>query len=494
MTTPETTTATRTNRLDPAVLALAWVLIAGMMAPLLDSTIVNVAFRTLGRDLHAPLATVQWVSTGYLLALAMAVPIAAWSVRRFGAKTMWITALVLFLLGSISSGAAWNIQSLIGFRVLQGAGAGLMMPILQTLLFQAAGRERIGRLMALITLPALVGPILGPTLGGLIADNLGWRWLFYVNVPVCALAITMAVRKLPDSERQPRSRLDLTGLLLVSPGLAALVYGLSEVGTTGGFGHLSVLLPITIGVALLAVFTGYALSRRQAEPIIDLRLFGIRSFSASMALLFLTGFMTFGSMLLLPLFYQGLRGATALTAGLMLAPQGIGSLIARGAGSLTDRIGPRPVILAGIGSTVLGTLPFVVADRHTNAVLLGTALVVRGIGLSAVNIAVMVGANRDLRPDQIPHASSTTRIAQQVGGAFGAAVLAVVLQHLLGDPTVGIAAAYGHTFAWSAALTAVGILPALLLPGRSRGVGSSAVPHHRPVPLTTHGDKPPAPN
>ncbi|WP_410792123.1 MDR family MFS transporter [Kribbella sp. C-35] len=449
---------TTTDRLDRSVLKLAAVLVLGALAPLLDSTIVTVAIHTLGADLRASVATVQWVSTAYLLALAMAVPITGWSANRFGAKRMWILALGLFLAGSMLCGAAWDIGSLIAFRVVQGVGGGLMLPILQTLLLRVAGRDRIGRLMAVVTLPAMVGPILGPVIGGVLVGHLDWRWIFYVNVPICIAAIAFAVRTLQPDPPATAARLDVLGLLLVSPALAAIIYGLSQVGDHG-FGQSAVLVPLAVGVLLLTAFV----LRRAAEPLIDLALFRTRSFAASTALMFLTGFGLYGAMLLLPLFYQQARGETVTAAGLLLVPQGIGSLLARTAGGLTDRLGPRPVVLAGIVLTALGTIPFAVADA--SYWLLGIALVLRGAGLSAVNLAVMVGAFRDLEPTQIPHASSTTRIMQQLGGAFGAATLAVVLQsQLTGHHT---STAYAHSFLWAIAFTVVAAVPAVFLPARA---------------------------
>ncbi|WP_222853395.1 MDR family MFS transporter [Fodinicola acaciae] len=446
------------TKLDPAALKLAGILIVGALAPLLDSTIVNVAIRTLGLELHASVSTIQWVTTGYLLALAAAVPITGWTVERFGAKRMWIAALVVFLAGSALSGLAWNAGSLIAFRVVQGIGGGLMLPILQTLLIRAADGRHIGRLMGIATLPALAGPILGPVVGGLIVGHLDWRWIFYVNLPLCALAIVLAWRGLPADEPRPRHRLDLPGLLLLSPALAALIYGLTAIGNDG-----DPLLGLAIGVVLLAGFVWRAL--RTDEPLVDLRLLRTRSFAASTGLLFLSGLAMFGPMLLLPLYYQQLRGLGVLAAGLMLAPQGLGSLLARGMGGLADRIGPRPVILAGLALTALGTLPYAFADQWTNVWLLAAALVIRGFGLSTANMAVMVGAFDGLDRDQIPHASSMTRIAQQVGGSFGTAVLAVLLQRQLA--AYPAAAAFSHTFWWTLAFSGLAFVPALLLPRRA---------------------------
>lgn len=277
-------TTNDTDRLDPAVLKLAGVLVLGALAPLLDSTIVNVALHTLGAELHAAVSTVQWVSTAYLLALAIAIPITGWSANRFGAKRMWIIALALFLAGSMLCGVAWNIGSLIAFRVIQGIGGGLMLPILQTLVMRAAGRERIGRLMAVITLPALIGPILGPVIGGVLVGHLSWRWIFYVNVPICIIAIVLAIRVLQPVTEPTAAALDIPGLLLISPALAGIIYGLTQVGEHGGFVHPTVLLLLGAGLLLGIVFV------LRKGPLIDLALFRTRSFAASTALLFLTGF------------------------------------------------------------------------------------------------------------------------------------------------------------------------------------------------------------
>jgi EmrB/QacA subfamily drug resistance transporter len=451
------------DRLDPALLKLALILVVGAMAPLLDSTIVNVAVNTLGRDLHTSLAAVQWVITGYLLALAMAIPATGWLVGRFGAKRMWMIALTVFLAGSMLCGLAWNTGSLIAFRVLQGAGGGLMLPILQTLLLRAAGGRRLGRLMGTITIPALVGPILGPVIGGLIVGGASWRWIFYVNVPVCVVALVLAWRGLPpDGPRDRGHRLDLLGLALLSPALASVIYGLSQVGTRGGFTHPAVITPLALGVVLLVAFVTHAL--RASEPVVDLRLFRVRSFAASSTLLFLSGLSMFGAMLLLPLYYQRVRGQGVVAAGLLMAPQGLGSLLTRGPlGTLIDRVGPRPVVLAGTALTALGTLAYTQAGPHTSELLLAVSLVVRGAGLSGATIAVMAAAYQGLDPADIPHASSATRIMQQVGGSFGAAVLAVVLTRQFAGRT-SAAAAFDRAFWWSLAFTALAVVPAFLLP------------------------------
>lgn len=445
------------DRLDPSVLRLAGILILGAMGPLLASTVTTVAIPTLGHALNADVSAVQWVGTGYLLALAMTIPITGWAVERHGARRMWLGALVVFLAGSLLSGIAWDIGSLVAFRVVQGVGAGLILPILQTLIIRAAGGQRLGRLMAVISLPAVLGPALGPVIGGLLVAHLGWRWTFFINLPLTVFALTLAWWRVPKDESRGRSRLDLTGLALLSPGLAALIYGLVQIGHDG-----HPVLPLTLGIVLLTGFVWRALHTQ--NPLIDLHLFGNRSFGAASTLLFLSGLAFFGVLFLLPLFYQQLRGASVVATGLLLAPQGLGSLLARAFGPLIDRVGARPIVLTSLALSAAGTAPFAFADQHTSEWILAPALVVLGVGLSAANIAVMVGAFRELRPEQIPHASSTTRIMQQLGGAFGTAVLAVILQSQLSGHTE--ATAFNTTFLWVLAFTSLAVVPALLLPRR----------------------------
>lgn len=235
--------ANKTTGLEPELRRLMWILIIGTSAALLDTTVVNVAIDTMRQSLNVPVSMIQWVNTGYLLALGMVIPLTTWAVGRFGAKRMWLFSLAVFLLGSVLSGLSWDIGSLIAFRILQGVGGGLLVPIMQTLLVQAAGPQRIGRVMAVVGMPAMIVPILGPFVGGLIISNLSWRWIFYINVPICLIAMYLAWRGLPRSTARSSKPLDVRGLLLLSPALAALLFGLSQISGHGGFGRLQVLAP-----------------------------------------------------------------------------------------------------------------------------------------------------------------------------------------------------------------------------------------------------------
>ena len=341
------------DRIDPEVLKRALILVVGFLAVIFDTTIVSVALHTLATQLHASVPTIQWVTTGYLLALAIAVPLSTWGLRRFGGKRLWLAALTVFLVGSIGSSLAWNVGSLIAWRVVQGAGGGIMFPLLTTLIMQAAGGRALGRTVTIIALPALLGPILGPLIGGAILTHLSWRFMFWVNVPFCAAGLILAARFMPADKPGPgtsRPRLDLAGLALLAPGVAAVILGLSNAGSADGFAHPDVIVPLAIGVALTAAFTAYALrlARRHGQPLVDVRVLARRPVASASAVLFFSGFSLYGAMLLLPLYYQEVRGVSPLTAGIMLVPQGVGAVLSRGlAGRLTDKIGARPVAVAG---------------------------------------------------------------------------------------------------------------------------------------------------
>lgn len=452
--------------IDPQVLKTGLILVVGVLAVVFDTTIVSVALHTLAGDLHASVSTIQWVSTGYLLALGMAVPLSTWGLRRFGGKQLWMFSLAVFLAGSIGASLAWNAGALIAWRVVQGVGGGLMLPVMTTLIMQAAGGKALGKTVTVVALPALLGPILGPLLGGAILTHLSWRYMFWVNVPFCGVGLWLAATFMPkDPAPTRRPRLDLAGLALLAPGIAAVLLGLSNAGSAGGFDHADVLLPWIIGAALLIAFAAYAWHR--AEPIADIRLFTRRPVASASAVLFFSGFALYGAMLLLPLYYQQARGVSPLTAGIVLIPQGIGTLLSRSVtGRLTDTLGARPIAAGGFAIVALATIPFALASAHTNTWLLAAFLIARGFGLGAVTIPVMAAAYVGLDKQQVAHSSVLTRTSQQIGGSFGTAVLAVILERALAAHPGDTAAGFDIAFWWTIGFTAVAILFSLWLPGR----------------------------
>ena len=486
------------GRLSPEVRAVAIVVIVGAIMSILDTTIVNVALDTLSRDLHAPLSTIQWVSTGYLLALATVIPLTGWASERFGPKRVWMTVVTGFVVTSALCGLAWSADSLIAFRVLQGLAGGMVMPVGMITLAQTAGPSRMGRVMSIVGVPMLLAPVLGPVLGGLILENLSWRWIFFVNLPVGIVGLLLARRLLPSkpAEGEGSAKLDLVGLALLSPGIALVVFGLSEVASSGNAASLRVWAPILAGLVLVGAFTRRSWTHE--FPVVDVRLLRRGGFSAAAATVTIVGAALFGGMLLLPLYYQIDRGLSPLQAGLLLAPQGIGAAVAmRFSGRLTDRIGGAPVVLAGLVVLMLGTFPFTQVTGSTPYWLLTVGLVVRGVGLGFTMMPAMASAYAMLDRGQVPRATPMLNVLQRVGGSVGTAVLAVVLQRQISDavPVAGarggsgageaaaqslppaarekladpIAAAFAHTYWWSLALVAVAIIPALFMLRAQRG-------------------------
>ena len=478
------------DRLSPEIIRVAIVVIVGAVMSILDTSIVNVALQSLSRDLDAPLSTIQWVASGYLLALASVIPLTGWAAERFGPRRVWMTMVSAFVATSALCGAAWSAESLIAFRVLQGLAGGMIMPIGMITLAQAAGPQRVGRVMSVVGVPMLLAPVLGPVVGGVLVTHLSWRWIFYVNLPIGLVGLVLAAKLLPAGRAEGRhagpGRLDWRGLLLLSPGVALVVFGLSEVSTRGSLTVLRV-LPVLAGAALVVAFALRAW--RTPAPVVDVRLFEDRGFAAAAVTVFLVGAALFGSLLLLPLYFQIARDLSPLQAGLLIAPQGLGAAVGMNrAGRLTDRIGGGPVAVAGLFALMLGTIAFTQVDAGTPYWVLEVSLFVRGIGLGFTMMPAMAAAYSTLERWQVPRATPMLNVMQRVGGSLGTAVLAVVLQHQLaraGNRGAGpVATAFAHTYWWAMATTAVALVPALVLaraqPRPARRADAAAAP--APVP------------
>jgi EmrB/QacA subfamily drug resistance transporter len=456
-----------TDKIEPWVWKISGIVVLGSIMSILDTTIVNVALNTLGRELHSSIAQIQWVVTGYLLSLAAVIPVAGWVARRFGAKQVYLTSLVLFTLGSVLCGLASTATELIVFRVLQGIGGGLSLPIGQLIMAGAAGPKRMGRVMSVIAVPAMLAPIFGPAVGGLILDNTSWRWIFFVNVPIGVAALITGVRGLPNPRREPAGRLDVVGLGMLAAGMPLITYGLAEVGTTGGFSSPKVIGPIVGGLGLVVWFVLHAL--RVERPLLDVRLYARRTFAPASITTFCLAAALFGAMILMPLYYQQVRGESVLATGLLVGPQGLGAaLVMPLSGKLTDRIGGGPLALFGVILTCVATIPLGLIGAHTSILGLSFALFVRGIGIGFAFVPAMAVAFAALRPEELSDATPQMNVLQRVGGSIGTAVLAVVLQRAIVSagrpPTVaGVAGAYATAFWWSLGIAAVAIAPCVML-------------------------------
>ena len=265
--------------------------------------------------------------------------------------------------------------------------------LVTTLCVEVAGRERMGRMMSAVGIPAVLGPILGPVIGAVIVQFLSWRCIFFVNIPIGILAITLMILKLPNfTPAKIKAKFDLVGIILLGAGSAALIYGITKAAKNATFNNSATIGYVAAGVAILAIYMIYAIMKKE-QAILPLYLFKLRNFSAVMVGLFLAGIATNGPMLLLPLFFQNIKGFSVLSTGLILIPQGIGMLIARPLiGKLTDKLGARDVVLVSLTLAIIGTIPFVFFNEASSLIVMGVVLFVRGMGIGGVTIPMMTDA------------------------------------------------------------------------------------------------------
>ncbi len=473
------------HRIDRGLLAISAVVVLGAIMSILDTTVVNVAINTLAHDFKTSLTTIQWVATGYTLALATVIPISGWAADRFGTKRIYMLSIALFITGSALSGLSWSAQSLIAFRVLQGLGGGMLMPSAMTILTHAAGPHRVGRVMSIIGVPMLLGPILGPILGGWLVADVSWRWIFFINLPIGLIALLLSQRILPRDIGSRGEPFDTLGLLLLSPSLALIIYGLAE-STAHGFGSAQVIAPALVGLALLCLFVVHEL--RQSHPLIDLRLFINRTFASASLTMILVVISVFGAMLLMPLYFQAVRGESALQSGLLLVPQGLGAMVAMPlAGQLSDRTGVGRIVLAGLVLVIASIVGLTQLGGATSYWLIGGLLFLIGAGMGSTMMPIMSGAMQTLRREKIARASTTLNIIQQVGASIGTAVMTVILtstlkarlsgsrpdgglgqsgRHLSAHLRAIMGGAFGHTYWWALGLVLASVLAAVLLPRR----------------------------
>lgn len=488
------------EKIDAAVLKVAGVVVLGSIMSILDITVVNVALPTFVEVFSddptnpLPYSTVAWTITAYTLALATVIPLTGWAADRFGTKRLYMLALALFTAGSSLCATADSISMLILFRVLQGLGGGLLMPLGMTIMTRAAGPARMGRLMAILGVPMLLGPIFGPILGGWLIDHYSWEWIFLINLPIGLVAISYALWALPKDRPEPSESFDVIGMLLMSPGLALFLYGVSSIPEEGTFFSTKVGVPATIGVIMLLVFVLY--SFRPKHPLLDLRLFANRNLTVATLTMFLFAASFFGALFLVPTYFQLVRGELPVDSGWLVAPQGLGAMVTMPiAGALADRYPVGRIVPVGLLLIVGGmfALTQVTAETSYWGYLIPT-LFVMGLGMGATMMPVMTSALKTLTSHQVARGSTLLNITQQVASSIGIAVISVVYTNLLAskplagpaitawqDPSIAgkiggpaavaegleqAADAFGATFLVAAVLVTLTLVPALFLPRR----------------------------
>src|SRR5690242_17392470 len=452
------------DHIDAAVLKIAGVVVLGAIMSILDITVVNVAlptFQTVFGSVAHPIAysTVAWSVTAYTLALATVIPLTGWAADRFGTKRLYMTAIALFVLGSVLCAAAWSIGALIGFRVLQGLGGGMLMPLGMTIMTRAAGPHRMGRLMAILGVPMLLGPILGPILGGWLIEVASWHWVFLINAPIGVVAIIYAWRALPKDTPEPSESFDFLGMALMSPGLALFLFGVSSIPSEGTITAPRVWVSMLIGAALMVTFVFH--SFRPEHPLLDLRLFKNRKLTVITMFLFAAAF--FGGLLLVPTYFQEVRGESTLHAGLLVAPQGLGAMITMPiAGSQVDKHPIGRIVPFGLVTIVIGMFGLTQLTATTPYPLIIAELFVMGLGMGATMMPLFTSALKTLKAHEVARGSTLLNINQQIASSVGVAVMSVLLtNHLQASKLAGPAMASLHDPALAAKIPAAAIVKGL---------------------------------
>jgi EmrB/QacA subfamily drug resistance transporter len=431
------------NRMETKGRRIGLVLALGGLLVVVDTTVTMVAVPPIAADLSSSLPTIQWITTGYLLGVVAVIPLAAWTARRFGERRVYLVALTTFTVSSALVAVAPDAGSLIGFRVLQGLGGGLLNPIGMAIGLHAVPRHVRGKMMSLLGLPVVIGPVLGPPLAGALIDAASWRWMFVVNVPIGLATVALCRRLLPHS---PRGRagghtargVHWLGLGQLSGGAVLFVLGCTLLGNAGR-PIPAALSAMLAGGALLATFTLSAL--RTDRPLVNLRLLRHRPLAGGAAVLVCFGAAYFGSMTILPIYVQAVRGDPAGLAGTLTVPMGLAvGLTLQFCTRLVDRIAPRRIVLTGTSLGTLGCLALLLATTtQAPYPMIAGAAAILGVGSGATLMPTMTAALRDLEGDDTPAGTTLLALLQQLASAIGAAIVAtmITIRVTTGVPSLG---------------------------------------------------------
>jgi EmrB/QacA subfamily drug resistance transporter len=454
------------SQLDAALLRISGVCILATVMAILDITVVSVAQRTFIDQFGSTQAVVGWTMTGYTLALATVIPLTGWAADRFGTKRLFMGSVLAFALGSALCAVASNILQLIVFRMIQGIGGGMLMPLAFMILTREAGPGRLGRLMSILSIPMLLAPIAGPILGGWLIDTSSWRWIFLINLPIGLITIVLAAIVFPRDHPARSETFDVIGALLLSPGLATFLFAMSSIPGRGTVADRHVLIPAAIGLALIAAFVVHAWHRAD-HPLIDLRLFRNRVLTQANVTMLVFAGAFFGAGLLLPSYFQQVLHQTPMQAGVHMIPQGLGAMVTmRLTGPLVDRQGPGKIVLVGIAliTAGLGTFAFGVTRQAAYQPTLLVALAIMGLGMGCTMMPLSVASVQALSPHQIARGTTLMSVSHQAGGSMGTALMSMILTNQFNRSEYIPAANKLASLQQKAAITGVPIDPSAIPP------------------------------
>jgi EmrB/QacA subfamily drug resistance transporter len=445
--------------------AVSVVYVAAMFMTIMDTTIVNVALPTIARDFHSSPASVAATVIAFLVSLAVFIPASSWLGDRLGARRVLLGAIVVFSVASALCGVAGSLGELVAFRVLQGVGGGLMTPVGLAMLFRVFPPAERVRASSILVVPTALAPALGPVIGGLFVTDLSWRWVFYVNVPIGAVAVIFGLVFLADQRPPTVARFDLPGFVVSGLGFGLLMYGVSE-GPNIGWASARVLVGIVAGAVLLLAMV--IIELRSSHPLLDLRLFGDRLFRSTALVMTLGSIAFLGVLYLLALFFQDALHLSALHAGLSIFPEALG--VMTGAQLVTrfayPALGPRRVMVVGLVVIAAVMCLLSAVDTGTNLWLVRVIVYFLGVGMSGVFLPSQAAAFATIPKVKTGDASTIFNAQRQLGGAIGVAVLTTVItalhpEHLVGGHNVANLHAYHAGFLVAAGIALLAGVAAL---------------------------------
>ena len=446
----------------------------GTFMAILDSSIVNIALARIMGEFHVSVDDIEWVMTAYMIAFAVSMPATAALRERLGAKRVYLLGLWLFTAGSLLCSVAWSLVTLVAFRIFQALGAGVLVPAALVMISEAFPPTERGRAIGWWGIGAMLAPAIGPTLGGVLVQTIGWRSIFYLNLPVGLVNIWLTHRYLPsDAARIPPHPFDGIGLVSLSTALISFLTVCSRVHEWGWTSSLAGFC-YALGLGAFALFCWT--EPRHPDPLMDPRIFRRRNFSLTIILSFLRAFALFGSVFLLPLYLQRLLGYSPVRTGWLMLPFAVcvGVLMPLG-GWLVDRIGPQTPVAIGTALTSGALYLYKYLNADGNMLLILAGQILRGIGIGLAAAPVTSAAISAVAPPRRAVASGLLNITMQVGGAFGIAALGTLYHwqqslYLRLDgatPTLASVRAFQDVFAVASAVTLTGVVPALLLDNRA---------------------------
>ncbi|HTC31272.1 MAG TPA: DHA2 family efflux MFS transporter permease subunit [Candidatus Acidoferrum sp.] len=418
------------HRQDAPVALITITVMLGLIMAIIDSTIVNVALNNIGGNLGASVDEVSWVATGYILANVVVMPLNGWLTAFLGRKRFYAASLALFTVASLLCGTATSITQLVIYRVIQGIGGGALQPTAQAIMFETYPPDKRGNAMAIFGLGAMVGPAVGPTLGGYIVDNATWPLIFYINIPIGIVAFLMTMMFIPDPKyiERPKAGLDWMGLGLMTAGLASLQYVLERGEHDDWYDSSTITILTVVSVITLALFIWRML--RERHPLVNLQVFRHSSFTIGNILGILSGFGLYGTSLILPLFFQTILGFTAFDTGLALLPGALSTAVSMIiVGRLLNRIDARASI--AFGFLVFGLSTWMLGGLTTDAGFWDVfwPRLIQGFGLGFLFVPLSTVSLGDIPNSEMAGATGVYTLVRQIGGSFGIAILTTLLVH-----------------------------------------------------------------